>query len=809
MTEETTTAEGATTFRHRSGQSLRQRAEEVVQKRPEEMEEIAAGDIQDLIHELQVHQVELEIQNEELRQAQQALERSRDRYSDLYEFAPVGYLTLDRKGLILEANLTLATLLGVERATLIERPLSRFIVSEDQDVYYHHRRRLFKTQQPQSCELRMVRGDGSRFWVRIEARAALNSAGQTVCRATLSDVTARKRAEEALEEERAFLSTVLENIEEAIIICDAEGRIVRFNKAARRLHGVPEEPIPPEKWAAYYDLYQANRVTPLPTEEIPLFRALQDEHVQDAEIVVNPEHSDPRSLVCSGQALTDAAGEITGAVVTMHDITERKQMEEALQESLEKYRILFESFPIGITVADNTGQIIETNKQSERLLGVLQEEHQARRIDGEAWQIVRPDGSEMPPEEYASVRALREDRLIENVEMGIIKPDGDVTCINVTAAPLGDQVIITYNDITAHKRAEEALRQQKELLESALESLTHPFLVIDAEDYTVELANSAALPADGLTEGMTCHQLTHRRDTPCGGEHHPCPLEKVKATQAPVKMEHVHYAQDGSRQYVELHGYPILGEDGNVVQMIEYALDVTARKQMEAELKRSNEELEQFAYVIAHDLREPARIVTSYMNLLVQRYQGQLDEKADMFIDYAVDGAERMQEMINALLDLSRIGRRGKEPAPTDADAVLERTLRSLGRAIEDAEAEVTSEPLPTVVADEAQLAQVFQNLIANAIKFRREDAPPHVHVSAEREGDEWLLSVADNGIGIDPEQADRIFQVFQRLHTEEEYPGLGIGLALCKRIVERHDGRIWVESEVGEGSTFYFTIPA
>ena len=228
-----------------------------------------------------------------------------------------------------------------------------------------------------------------------------------------------------------------------------------------------------------------------------------------------------------------------------------------------------------------------------------------------------------------------------------------------------------------------------------------------------------------------------------------------------------------------------------------------------AKLERSNEELEQFAYVIAHDLREPARMVKGYLNLLVQRYQGQLDEKADMFIDYAVDGAERMQEMIDALLDLSRIGTRGEEPAPTDAEAVLERTLRALGRAIEDAEAEVTSDPLPTVLADEAQLAQVFQNLIANGIKFRQEDEPPRVHISAEREGDEWVFSVADNGIGIDPKQADRIFQIFQRLHTEEEYPGLGIGLALCKRIVERHGGRIWMESEPGAGSTFYFTLPA
>jgi light-regulated signal transduction histidine kinase (bacteriophytochrome) len=244
--------------------------------------------------------------------------------------------------------------------------------------------------------------------------------------------------------------------------------------------------------------------------------------------------------------------------------------------------------------------------------------------------------------------------------------------------------------------------------------------------------------------------------------------------------------------------------------------DITKRHQAEekleryaTELERSNEELEQFAYVISHDLREPARMVKGYLDLLEKRYQGELGEKADMFIDHAADGAERMQEMIKALLDLSRVGTQGQDPAPTDVEAVFERTLKALRRAIEEAEAEVTHAPLPTVMADEAQLAQVFQNLIANAIKFRREDVPPRVHVSAKREGDEWVFSVADNGIGIDPDQADRIFQIFQRLHTRDEYEGTGIGLALCRRIVERHGGRIWVESEVGEGSTFRFTLPA
>jgi light-regulated signal transduction histidine kinase (bacteriophytochrome) len=251
--------------------------------------------------------------------------------------------------------------------------------------------------------------------------------------------------------------------------------------------------------------------------------------------------------------------------------------------------------------------------------------------------------------------------------------------------------------------------------------------------------------------------------------------------------------------------------------LADFSWEIVERKRTEeeveryaVELERSNEELEQFAYIASHDLREPVRMVKGYLGLLEKRYRDQLDEKAGRFIDYAVEEAERMQEMIQALLDLSRVDTSGEEPTPTDTELLLERTLRLLERASEDAAAEVTHGPLPTVMADEVQLAQVFQNLVANAIKFRREGVPPRIHIAAEQEGNEWVFSVADNGIGIsDPEQAERIFQVFQRLHTEEEYEGIGIGLALCKRVVVRHGGRIWVESEMGKGSTFYFTLPA
>jgi len=255
-------------------------------------------------------------------------------------------------------------------------------------------------------------------------------------------------------------------------------------------------------------------------------------------------------------------------------------------------------------------------------------------------------------------------------------------------------------------------------------------------------------------------------------------------------------------------------EGGKVIGVFAAARDITERKRAEAqvhqvlaELARSNKELEQFAYVASHDLQEPLRMVASYVQLLARRYKGKLDQDADDFIGFAVDGAARMQRLIEDLLTFSRVGTRGKAFAPVDSAVVLKEALANLELVISESHAVVDYDRLPTVSADEVQLMQLFQNLIDNAIKFRGE-APPHLHISAVEEGKEWVFSVRDNGIGIDPRYFDRIFIVFQRLHAGNKYRGTGIGLAVCKKIVERHGGRIWVESKPGQGSAFFFTLP-
>lgn len=238
------------------------------------------------------------------------------------------------------------------------------------------------------------------------------------------------------------------------------------------------------------------------------------------------------------------------------------------------------------------------------------------------------------------------------------------------------------------------------------------------------------------------------------------------------------------------------------------AREIVAREAMGEELQRSNDELQRFAYVVSHDLQEPLRMVSSYLQLLSRRYTGKLDQDADEFIAFGVDGANRMSSMIEGLLEYSRVNTEGASLSDTDLEQVLDEALANLGLALEESGVELRRGALPTLPADAGQMQRLFQNLIGNALKFRAEESP-RVSIEALRDGERWRISVSDNGIGIPADHAERIFTMFQRLHTREEYAGMGIGLAVCKRIVERHGGRIWVESVEGEGSRFYFTLPA
>jgi PAS domain S-box-containing protein len=498
--------------------------------------------------------------------------------------------------------------------------------------------------------------------------------------------------------------------------------------------------------------------------------------------------------------------------VLVKEVTERKRAEAELTEQAERSSLLFEHAPDAVYLSDLRGTFLDGNRAAEELLGYRREEligQSFLKLDLLPW-------SEVPKAAELLVRNTFGEATGPD-ELKLLRKDGTVVVVEICTHVVtigGRKVVLgSARDITERRRTEAALRESEERFRGIFDAAWDGMVLSEVETGRFVTAN-----------GAFCDMLDYGRQQVVGlsmPDIHPSDsLARIKesfdvmaagkislAPDIPVKR------RDGSVFYADVSAASIsLGRKSYLISVFR---DITERKQAEEvllikerEIKRSNADLEQFAYVASHDLQEPLRMVSSYTQLLARRYEGKLDKEADEFIRFAVDGASRMQLLINDLLQYSRVGRRGKEPQPSDSGAVLERALQNLKLTIEDNEGSVTYDLLPVVMADDRQLEQLFQNLVGNAIKYHGTE-PPRVHISAECSDGWWTFAVKDNGIGIEPQYHERIFQVFQRLHTRKEYSGTGIGLAVCARIVERHGGRIWVESEPGKGSTFMFTLPA
>lgn len=280
---------------------------------------------------------------------------------------------------------------------------------------------------------------------------------------------------------------------------------------------------------------------------------------------------------------------------------------------------------------------------------------------------------------------------------------------------------------------------------------------------------------------------------------------KALALPSPAQLEIANQTLEEVNQSLETRVAQRTQELTKTIEQLQK--EVEQRQQTETELQRSNQELEQFAYVASHDLQEPLRVIVSYTELFANKYQKQLDEKADKYMTYIVNAATRMQALIEDLLSYSRVGRCDFQLVSTDCNQVVDQLIDALNVAIAESHATITRDRLPTIKADKEQFSRLLQNLINNAIKYRQEE-PPKVHITATQQDNQWRFAVSDNGIGIEAQYAERIFIIFQRLHTRRQYSGTGLGLAICKKIVERHHGKIWMESELGKGSVFWFTMP-
>ncbi|MFC4541254.1 PAS domain S-box protein [Halosolutus amylolyticus] len=515
-----------------------------------------------------------------------------------------------------------------------------------------------------------------------------------------------------------------------------------------------------------------------------------------------------RWVVARGRVECDETGDPVRFPGALTDITERKRAELELQRNNEQLETLFEILPVGVVVADADGRLVEANDTAREIWGgdvfdadsvAEYDRYSVRRVD---------TGERVAPEEMTLSRVLRGEEVREPDVYEIDGADGEPRIIEVEGMPIRDETgvvtrgVVTVTDVTERTETQRQLAESERRYRTLVENFPEGAVALFDEDLEYTAAGGHLFDEVGLSSAGRVGNSLY--------EIYPDHLlEEIEP--------HFEAALDGDAnsfeaEFHDRHLYastlPVRNAADEIFAGMLVVRDVTERREYERKLEESNERLEQFAYAASHDLQEPLRMVTSYLQLLENRYGDAFDEDGEEFLQFAVDGAERMREMIDGLLEYSRVETRGDPFEPVDLDAIVDEVLADLSLRIDESDAEITTADLPRVEGDASQLRQVFQNLLSNAIAYSG-DETPRVHVDAERRGRKWVISVRDEGIGIDPDDQDRVFTIFDRLHSREEYEGTGIGLALCERIVERHGGDIWVESDPGEGSTFSFTLPA
>ncbi len=779
------------------------------------------------------------------------------RYQTLTEISPVGIFYTDAFGNCLYVNERWCQIAGMTCEQAFGQGWAQSIHPDDRQHVFVEWYRATEQKLPFKFEYRFQRLDNGQVrWVLGQAVVQIGENGEIKGYVgTITDITERKQVEEEnrllneslehrvaertgqikiyneklqreIAERQKIATTLLEltqlqnailnSANYTIISTETDGTIKTLNRAAQQLLGYSLEEVvgkvtpgimhdPVEVGKRAEILFQEFGVKIEPGFEV--FVALARRGIADEnEWTYIRKDGSHFPVLLSVTALYDSDGNINGFLGIGQDISDRKQAEKELRDLTAAMQNAVE----GISRIDIEGRYVNINRAYAHKCGYEPEE-----MIGMEWQItVHPDDVEM------LIVAYHEMLISGKVEVEArgIQKNGLFFYKQVTMVTAWDEQGIFnghhcfMKDITDRKLTETALQESESKYRQIVELAEEGIWVIDSKARTTYV-NQAMARMLGYKEsemlGRQIFDFMDEQEQQLTSEY----LDRRKQGIG-EKHESKLKTKDGKDVWTYISTSPVMDELGNLLSSCALVYNITSRKEVEEkmlqlteDLKRSNEELEQFAYVASHDLQEPLRAITSYTQLLAQRYQGNLDAKADKYINYVIDGASRMQQLINDLLAYSRLGTRAQEFEMADCNAAVHQSLYNLQIAIAEKKAVITCESMPTVMADEFQLVQLFQNLIANAIKFCYQDIPI-IHIAAIIQDNEWLFSVLDNGIGIDPEYADRIFIIFQRLHGRREYSGTGIGLAMCKRIVERHGGRIWVDSQPEEGSTFYFTIP-
>jgi PAS domain S-box-containing protein len=599
---------------------------------------------------------------------------------------------------------------------------------------------------------------------------------------------------------------LLDGIEDyAIFMLDPQGLVASWNAGAERIKGYTAEEIIGHNFSCFFPPEDIKRGRP---EEVLRMTAASGRHVERGTRVRKDGSRILMSVTFT--ALRDTAGNLAGFSEISCDHTETK-------EAGARYRGLLEAAPDAMVVVNQRGEIVLLNVQAEKQFGYRRDE-----LLGQQVKNIIPEGfaERLVADDLRSVEDALAQQIGTGIELIARRKDGSEFPIEIMLSPLesaeGILVTAAIRDISVRRDAERHLAQMEGRYRGLLEAAPDAMVVVNQSGEIV-LLNVQAEKQFGYRRDELLGQKV-KNIIPKGFAERLIAddlrsAEEALAQQIGTGIELHGRRKDGSEFPIEIMLSPLKSAEGILVTAA--IRNISERKISEdrlvktvGKLKSSNDELEQFAYVASHDLQEPLRMIASYTQLLAKRYKGRLDADADEFIAYAVDGSNRMQGLIKDLLAYSRAGTNGQVVHEISSEGALKEALINLRAAIKESGAIVTYDVLPAVTTDGTQLAQVFQNLVGNAIKYRSAEIP-HVNVSCSKNGgNEWTFAVRDNGLGIDPQYFEKIFVLFQRLHARSEFKGTGIGLAICKKTLERLGGRIWVESQPGEGSTFYFALP-
>jgi PAS domain S-box-containing protein len=752
-----------------------------------------------------------------LAKANEKLRASEQRYRSLVDSSPDGIKLLAPDGTILLANQRAAELYGfADPEALQERDAFSLVAPEDRERACEETQALLNHGRLTNAHYRVLGAGGERLVVEMNAVTAMDADGQPETITVVTrDVTERRRIAANLRESEARLRAVWECASDAMALSDPDGIVLDANQAYLDLYGYTAEEIIGHNFAIifpeemrevaveqYKDVFTNPEIPP--AFESIVRRGDGTERVVESRIgFITPE---------GAQGSTGTTR--TAMLSVIRDITERTRAEEELRESQRFVQHIAETLPGILYVFDlDQRRNVFINREVTAILGYSKDD-----IVALGDQVM---GTLMHPEDFTPLEDVR--RRLHNVkdeqvlewEYRMRHKDGGwrwlhswETVFKRSGDGAAKQILGVAEDVTSSKLMEMALRENQARLEATQVMTRTGGWEIDAatltltwteEIYRIHEVDQSYVP---MLEDALNFFLPKAR-----------PLLKEAMTKAlgqgaPFDLELPFITGKGRRRWVRILGHAVM-EDGAVIRVIGAFQDVTARRESQETLLRQAQELKAFASTLSHDLREPLRMVIGFLDLLRARCEDALDEQACDYIHYAVDGAERMRAMIDDLLSYSRLDACRLPAGPTDAGAILAEVLDDLQFVVAESDAVISCDTLPIVVVDPTQLRQVFQNLLQNALKFHDDGEPPRVHVGAQRDGSMWVFSVRDNGIGLATDHPEEIFQIFRRLHTREEFEGTGMGLAICKKVVERHGGGIWVESEIGEGSTFYFSLPA